>query len=66
MAALRVDSKKLDRARQIRALTVDDLAKLSGRGYWQVWNTLKGRSAKPSTVKALCDALRLKMEEVVR
>ena len=60
----KVNLQLLGDARLRLGLSVDDLARETQLGYWQVWSVLNGRSAKPANVKALAEALRVPIGDV--
>jgi hypothetical protein len=62
---MKINTKKLNRARELRGLNIDEAAQLAGLSYWKAYSTFQGRSAAPRVVLALCKVVGIRMEDVV-
>jgi len=60
------DLQKIERARIVRGLRKQDVARLAGISPSSYTLILQGRLKSPPTVKAVCDALGIAMEDVYR
>lgn len=58
------DTDKIERARIIKGLTKGDLARKIGIHPNSYTRIIKGQTENPKTVKAICDELDLRMEDV--
>ena len=64
---MEVDVQKLRELRRRRVLTLRELEEESGVSYNTIWRIENGyREARPSTIRKLAAALRVKPEELVK